>query len=109
MATTLRRLDPHEASRLRASCALPRFAAIVEELVLNSLDAGATNITCSIDVPLLTCSVTDDGHGLSDLRLIGERHVTSKLRSLHDLQNGVTTYGFRGEALHCSTNEMLHK
>ena len=75
----MRLLDPHESSRLRASCGLPRFAAIVEELVLNAVDAGAQQIVCQIDVPAFSCSVVDDGHGLttSDLRLIGQRFITS--------------------------------
>ena len=102
-SSAVRRLDAHESSLLRASCALPRFAAIVEELLLNSLDAGATAITASMDVRALTIAIHDDGCGITerDLRLIGERHVTSKLSSLSQLEQGVRTFGFRGEALHC--------
>ena len=100
----IRRLPAHESSRLRAACALPRLSAIVEELVCNSLDAGATDIAIAMDASALSCSVRDDGCGITsdNMRLLGERNATSKLASLSELERGApSTLGFRGEALHC--------
>jgi DNA mismatch repair protein MutL len=100
---SIRQLDSHSASMIRSACALPRFAAIVEELVLNSLDAGATTVHVAFDVQESMITVRDDGHGMTgaELSVVGERHATSKLVSLTGLEHGITTYGFRGEALHC--------
>ena len=100
---SIRRLSSHEASRLRCDCALPRLASIVEELVLNALDAEATDVRVALDISTCTVSVRDNGVGIGkeSLRVVGERHTTSKLRTLADLEgDGLTTFGFRGEALH---------
>ena len=75
--------------------------SVIKELVENSLDAGATNI----DVQLLQSglrkiSVSDNGVGIQrdDVLLALKDHATSKIRDVHDIE-GITTYGFRGEAL----------
>ena len=100
---SIRRLAPHESSQLRAACALPRLAAIAEELVCNSIDAGATDIAVSLDLASFAVAVRDNGRGMteSELRVVGDRHATSKLASIAELEGGVSTFGFRGEALHC--------
>ena len=76
----IQHLAPHESSRLRAACALPRLASIVEELVCNAIDAGASEVVASLDVPAYAVSVRDNGRGMSayDLRVVGDRHATSK-------------------------------
>ena len=100
----IRQLPLREATLVRSACALPSIAAIAEELVLNALDAGASEVSVSVDVLGCYIQVRDNGCGidLDGLRMIGDRHVTSKLASLADLDSGEAfrTFGFRGEALH---------
>ncbi|KAL2634380.1 hypothetical protein R1flu_005859 [Riccia fluitans] len=88
-------------SRLRSGTIISDIAQIAEELVCNSIDAGATQIQTEVDVEACSLKVEDDGCGISrnDLTLVGERHATSKLHDLEELEGGVKTLGFRGEAL----------
>jgi DNA mismatch repair protein MutL len=88
-------------SRIAAGEVVERPAAVVKELVENSLDAGGLHITIDVkDGGLAFIRVADDGEGINrvDLPRAFERHATSKLRSDRDLAS-MTTMGFRGEAL----------
>ena len=87
--------------RIAAGEVVERPAAVVKELVENSLDAGSTAITVEIkDGGLGLIRVTDDGEGMSraDACVAFERHATSKLQSDQQL-SAIRTMGFRGEAL----------
>jgi DNA mismatch repair protein MutL len=97
----IRILPDHVVSRIAAGEVVERPAAVVKELIDNSLDAGSTRILVEVaDGGRTLIRVTDDGEGMDriDAALAFERHATSKLQSEQDLF-AVRTMGFRGEAL----------
>jgi DNA mismatch repair protein MutL len=77
-----------------------RPASVVKELIENSMDAQARHLSVTVGGALREIAVGDDGIGMSgeDAPLALERHATSKIHSLDDLQQ-LRTRGFRGEAL----------
>ncbi len=95
-------LLPEEVyNKIAAGEVVQRPSSVVKELVENSIDSGATNITVIVkDAGKKLISVTDNGCGMSedDLRLSIKRHATSKIKSADDLEN-INSLGFRGEAL----------
>lgn len=94
-------LDKHVAELIAAGEVVERPSSVIKELVENSIDAGAKNITVEIKNGGTTfMRVTDDGCGIykEDIKVAFLRHATSKVRLESDLDS-IATLGFRGEAL----------
>jgi len=94
-------LDQNMINMIAAGEVIERPASVVKELMENSIDAGATKITVSIeDGGRKLMSVTDNGCGMDadDLARAFEPHTTSKIKTSKDLHS-ISTLGFRGEAL----------
>lgn len=101
MSDIIRLLPDHVANQIAAGEVVQRPASVVKELLENSVDAGAQQITLVVkDAGRTLIQVVDDGQGMTptDARLSFERHATSKIRQADDLA-AVRTKGFRGEAL----------
>jgi DNA mismatch repair protein MutL len=97
----IRILPPEVAARIAAGEVVERPVSVVRELLDNAIDAGASRITLEIaEGGVSLIRVTDDGRGIrpEDIELAFERHATSKIAALVDLER-VHTLGFRGEAL----------
>lgn len=94
-------LDKHVAELIAAGEVVERPASVIKELIENSIDAGAKNITVEIKNGGTTfMRVTDDGCGIQrdDVKVAFLRHATSKVKLETDLES-IATLGFRGEAL----------
>ena len=94
-------LDDLTINQMAAGEVIERPANIVKELVENSIDAGATSIVIEVKKGGKTyIKITDNGKGImpDDMEMAIERHATSKLRKVEDLQK-IYSMGFRGEAL----------
>src|SRR5690242_19339930 len=97
----IRVLADHVANQIAAGDVVERPASVAKELVENSIDAGATQITIEIEAGgRRLLKISDDGEGMvrDDAILAFERHATSKIRVSDDLI-AIGTLGFRGEAL----------
>lgn len=94
-------LDDLSINQIAAGEVIERPANVVKELVENSVDAGADKITIEVKKGGKTfIKITDNGKGIDkeDMPLSLERHATSKIKSVDDLEH-TYTMGFRGEAL----------
>ncbi|XP_069592385.1 acylphosphatase-1 isoform X1 [Ranitomeya imitator] len=100
MVSMLRALGEDVRCRLRSAVAVTSVAQCVEELVLNSVDAGASCIAVRVDLETFKVQVVDNGCGLcrEDMERVGRRYFTSKCHSVEDLEE-LRFYGFRGEAI----------
>lgn len=97
----IRVLSDNVANKIAAGEVVERPASVVKELLENSLDAGATEIRLDVESGgRRLIRIADDGHGMlrDDALLAFERHATSKISDVHQLES-IATLGFRGEAL----------
>jgi len=96
-------LDEETISHIAAGEVVERAASVVKELVENAVDADARSIRIEVSADttgITRIAVTDDGFGMNsdDALLAFRQHATSKISRPEDL-DGITTLGFRGEAL----------
>lgn len=94
-------LDENTSNKIAAGEVVERPASVIKELVENSIDAGAANISVDIrNGGISYIKVTDNGSGMDedDVEIAFERHATSKIKRAEDLDS-IITMGFRGEAL----------
>src|SRR5690554_206701 len=97
----IKQLDNLLANMIAAGEVVDRPAAVLKELIENSIDAGSTEIICEIkEAGIKEIKVTDNGEGINqnELKIALNRHATSKVSKPSDL-NKIATLGFRGEAL----------
>ncbi len=101
MELSIQPLPTEVVHLIAAGEVIDSLAAVVRELVENSLDAGATRMVISLWPQQWRVRVADNGCGmeLKDLQQAAVAHSTSKIRNCEDLWK-ITTLGFRGEALH---------
>jgi len=94
-------LDENTSNMIAAGEVVERPASVVKELIENSIDAGADNISIEIkNGGISYIKIADNGTGIDedDIEIAFERHSTSKIKSSEDLES-ISTLGFRGEAL----------
>ena len=107
----IRVMDEQLANKIAAGEVVEKCASIVKELVENSVDAKASEISVYLlEGGIKEISVIDNGHGMDeeDARLAFQRHATSKLYQDDDLFF-IDTLGFRGEALPSIASVSLFK
>lgn len=100
-SSIIRVLNDQTINKIAAGEVVENPASVVKELVENSLDAGSANICVEIqEGGRQLIRISDDGCGMSsdDALLCLERHATSKIREVEDIQD-LLTMGFRGEAI----------
>lgn len=88
-------------SSVRSGIILFDITRVVEELVFNSLDSGASKVSVFVRVSTCYVKVEDDGSGVTrdGLELLGERYATSKFDQMVDKDTNNGSFGSRGEAL----------
>tara|TARA_Y100000590_G_scaffold452310_1_gene595261 strand:- start:4882 stop:6648 length:1767 start_codon:yes stop_codon:yes gene_type:complete len=94
-------LNPELSSRIAAGEIIERPSSIIKELIDNAIDASSSTINIVIENGGLTyILVSDNGNGIpqNELQIAIQRHATSKITTIDDLDN-ISTLGFRGEAL----------
>jgi DNA mismatch repair protein PMS2 len=98
---SIKRIDANSVHWICSGQVITDLSSAVKELIENSLDAGATQISVVLkDSGFDQIEVSDNGSGIheSDFDLIGQKHATSKMKHFSDISS-LTTFGFRGEAV----------
>ncbi|MBS4168001.1 DNA mismatch repair endonuclease MutL [Parachlamydia sp. AcF125] len=101
MPSKIRILDEHTINKIAAGEVIENPASVVKEIIENAIDAGATEICVEIqEGGRQLIRISDNGYGMTedDALLSLERHATSKLREVEDMET-LSTMGFRGEAI----------
>ncbi|XP_027770217.1 DNA mismatch repair protein MLH3 isoform X1 [Solanum pennellii] len=98
---SIKRMPENIWSSIRSGVILYDFSRVVEELVFNSLDAGAAKVSVAIGIETCYVKVDDNGSGVSrdGLVLMGEKYATSKYSHSDDMHAFPASFGFKGEAL----------
>lgn len=97
----IKKLDPILIDRIAAGEVIERPASVIKELVENSIDANSKKIEIStLEGGIKKIIVSDNGDGIlkEDLPLAIEKHATSKINKIQDIES-IYSFGFRGEAL----------
>ncbi|KAI3462297.1 hypothetical protein Pfo_018960 [Paulownia fortunei] len=104
---SIERLPEAIHSSVRSGVVICDLTRIVEELVFNSLDAGATKVSVAVGVGSYYVKVVDNGYGITRDGLVhlGERYATSKVDHLAPMDTGTENLDFHGEAL-CSISDV---
>lgn len=103
MASKIKPLSDDVIQKIAAGEVIERPSNVIKELLENSLDAGSSRVSLEIKGSgKELIRIADDGCGIlkEDVPFALQKHSTSKIQSLEDLQT-LTTFGFRGEALPC--------
>ena len=99
----MRALTQEAVQKISSGQVITCVLDVIKELIENSLDAQAKTIKIKIeDQGLQSITVVDDGTGITQegRETCGHAYTTSKITEIDDLRNQLTTYGFRGEAIH---------
>ncbi|MEW9124655.1 MAG: DNA mismatch repair endonuclease MutL [Thermotaleaceae bacterium] len=101
MSNRIHRLDPLTTNKIAAGEVVDRPASVIKELIENSIDAGASSLVIEVrDAGKDYIRISDNGIGIhaADVEMAFERHATSKISKIEDLDH-IYSLGFRGEAL----------
>ena len=99
---SIMRLSDSCSKLLRSTVSIVSPSQVLYELLLNSLDSGASKIAVTFDMTTANLSVLDNGNGISpsDFKSLAQHNSTSRINSLEELLSS-SFYGFRGESLAC--------